>query len=443
MFKKIILFLLAFGFISGLELYIRTFHPEDLFHGSGLYFQEYKSDDMMQALPIEQLLDAPLESLLYLHIQPPMFDTIRAFLAMLPLLEGSRSLLLAVDGRLYAVWAMLYALMAVLVFVWIQHTTGSSRIAAVAYVLWLIHPGALAMATLLESTMLSSILTTWLLYELWRFSRQEGSKLRLSVATILLFLTRTVFQWYFIPILLMALCIAGASRKSIFMVIIPISLVVTVFLFKQYVLFATLSTTTFTGEHKLGLIQYHPTVDDINRYTAIIDYKYPDPAKEYSSKYNNEQQAITNLVYDKIFSERLICCFWESMRGFAVSINQNIRDFWRPTSQYGNFIYLDRLYWRDAYEFIFSKVFILPLALSIAFWFSQNMHCLRIAYRSIATAFVAVYILMIILIGNRYEWVEANRLKFLLEPSLYVFVVTQFVLALRWIRSYSMVKPGA
>jgi hypothetical protein len=237
--------------------------------------------------------------------------------------------------------------------------------------------------------------------------------------------------------------ISGASRKSIFRVIIPISLVVAVFLLKQYALFETLSTTTFTGEHKLGLIQYHPTTDEINRYTAIIDYKYPDGAKEHNSTYNNEQQAITNLVYDKIFSERLICCFRESMQGLATSINQNIRDFWRPTSQYGMFRYLDRLFWRDIYDLIFSKVFILPLTFSIVFWISQNMHCLRIMCSSLATTLAAVYILLIILIGNRYEWVEANRLKFLLEPTLYVFVVTQFVLALRWVRGNSMVSPPA
>jgi hypothetical protein len=236
-------------------------------------------------------------------------------------------------------------------------------------------------------------------------------------------------------VLLTALWISGASRKSIFRVIVPVFLVVAVFLFKQHMLFGTLSTTTFTGEHKLGLIQYHPTTEDINRFTTTLDYKYPDQAKGLDSKYNNEQQAITNLVYDKIFLDRLICCFVESMQGVARSINQNIRDFWRPTSQYSMFKYLDKLFWRGIYDFIFSKVFILPLTLSIVFWITQNKHCLRTICRSITTAFVAVYILMIILIGNRYEWVEANRLKFLLEPSLYVFVVTQFVFVMSRIRN--------
>jgi hypothetical protein len=433
MSTQIILLLVGFTFISSLELYIRIFNPSDLL--SGFYLQAWTSDTMMQTLPIQQLHDAPLENLFYLHIQPPMLDTIRAFLAALSPKDGGVALEHFVDGSLYVVWGVLYAILAVLVFVWIRAATGSVKIAGVAYASWLLYPGGLAMATLLEGTMLSAVLTTWMLYELWRFSEKRGSELRIAAAGILLFLTRTVFQWYFILVLVMALWIAGASRKSIFRIVTPILLIVAVFLLKQSLLFGTISTTTFAGEHKLGLIQYHPTVHDIKKYTTNFDYKYPEGARRYMAKYNSEKQVIKNIIFERIASERLNCCFMESMKEVVRSMYLNIVKIGDPTSVWGG-PFLNRLFWRGPYDFIFSRPFIVPLMLAIVFWICRNRLRLRATRTSLAPAIFAAYVLMILLISNRYQWTEVNRLKFFLQPTAYVFVVTQFVFALRWVRGW-------
>ncbi len=296
------------------------------------------------------------------------------------------------------------------------------------------------MATLLDGTMLSAVLTTWMLYELWRFSEKRGSELRISAAAIFLFLTRTVFQWYFVPVLLIALWIANASRKSIFRVITPISLVVVVFLLKQFVLFGTISTTTFGGEHKLGLIQYHPTADDTNGYTNNLNYRYPEGARKYMTKYNTEKQAIQNITFDRIASSRLRCCFIESMKGVASSVYLNGSKIWHPTSEYVTernlFPSLNRLFWREPYDFIFSGPFIVLLTFAIVLWICRNNYRLREARRSLAVAIGAAYVLMILLMSNRYAWTEVDRLKFFLEPALYVFIVTQFVLAFQWARGW-------
>src|SRR6186713_402657 len=47
----------------------------------GVHFQEWTSEFMQQTLPIAVLRDFPLQSLYYLHIQPPLLDTVRAVIA--------------------------------------------------------------------------------------------------------------------------------------------------------------------------------------------------------------------------------------------------------------------------------------------------------------------------------------------------------------------------
>ena len=46
----------------------------------GIYFQAWSSEDMMQTVPIRDLREAPLQTLLNIHIQPPGFDVIRGTL---------------------------------------------------------------------------------------------------------------------------------------------------------------------------------------------------------------------------------------------------------------------------------------------------------------------------------------------------------------------------
>ena len=73
----------------------------------GLYFQRWPSDVMMQTLSIEDLRDAPFESLNNLFIQPPMFDVIRAILANIWDNPDGMTLLRNVDRSLYVVGAAL------------------------------------------------------------------------------------------------------------------------------------------------------------------------------------------------------------------------------------------------------------------------------------------------------------------------------------------------
>ena len=86
----------------------------------------------MQTVSLLDLRERPVESLLVLHIQPPLLDAVRAALARLWPTAGRRALVLRVDRGLYLVWMLVYAAMAALVFHWLRQLLSSARIAALA-----------------------------------------------------------------------------------------------------------------------------------------------------------------------------------------------------------------------------------------------------------------------------------------------------------------------
>src|SRR5512143_3923786 len=99
------------------------------FAGEGVYFQRHSSEDMMQTLSLLDLRSDPFGSLLVLHIQPPLLDSLRAILARLGPDVAPRELVLRVDKALYVLWALVYAATAALVFAWLRRISGRPALA--------------------------------------------------------------------------------------------------------------------------------------------------------------------------------------------------------------------------------------------------------------------------------------------------------------------------
>jgi hypothetical protein len=78
--------------MAGLQHRFRPLAPEGT-------FQEHSSEDMMQTLSLLDLREHPFESLLVLHIQPPLPVLARLW----P--EAPRPLVRRVDRALYVVWS--------------------------------------------------------------------------------------------------------------------------------------------------------------------------------------------------------------------------------------------------------------------------------------------------------------------------------------------------
>jgi len=219
----IIVFFTSFIFIISLEFYYKPLSTD------GIHYQRWDSDRMMQTVRIKQLKEYPIRSLWYLHIQPPLYDGIRMLIAQL-VNSHETSLLNKVDGTLYIVFALFYSLISIIIYSWISSLT-NIKFGFLASFLWMLHPAPIAYATLLDSTLLSSFGYTWFLYEIWRLGNNSNiSFLRLSLSLLFIFFTRTIFQWYFIPVLIFTLLLLRFSIKRILYSSISISILI-IFLF--------------------------------------------------------------------------------------------------------------------------------------------------------------------------------------------------------------------
>jgi hypothetical protein len=296
------------------------------------------------------------------------------------------------------------------------------------------------MATLLDGTLLSSLFVTWLLFSLWCLA--ENRKYALvwtSLAFLLCFSTRTIFQWYSLLILAGAFVLIRVPVKKMLLALVLITIPVSALLIKQVVLFDTTSTTTFAGEHKLGLIWYMPTEDEIKKIRGTINYTYPPEARVYRDYWNSEKQVVTNLVYTKIFEERVRCCLLEILTAVVRSVSQNISRFWRPTSSYRPNVFMTLVFWQPVYDSVFSKWFVLTCFATAGIWAIRNWHRRQSAWPYVGSALMGLYVTAITLLGNRYEWTEADRLKMFVEPSGFVFLFVQFMLLVRYL--YAKYSP--
>jgi len=425
------IFLVSVVWLTALEMLTSARAPD------GVHFQAWSSEDLQQTLPIAMLRDFPLRSLYYLHIQPPLLDTVRAVIAQFVHPNPNTSLVIAVDRWLYIVQILLFGFTSMRMYQWARRLT-DRWFALVLWLAWIVHPAALAYTTLLDSTLLSSCFIFLFCYELWRLQQHDGSILRLAIAGLCVFFTRTAFQWYYVPVTVVALVMSQLTWRRIAVFVMVSALGVVPWLAKQKLLFGTLSTTTFSGYHQAGIIWYYPTVEELEAGKRQLDYRYPAAAKQYEGGkiYNTEIVAVNNLLYAKLSAQQ-----WATQRSRCIdrvwrSMNQNYQSFWGPSSRYMPNVMVDVLPWRRAYDWLFSGaryrwlLYIGTLAW-IAGWpvkwrgpDRSPKAVLRRLRRELAWLIIPSFVFATCMLANRYGWVENNRLKFFLDPLFFLFVAT-------------------
>lgn len=218
-----------------------------LHHYPRVYFQAWDSEMMMQTVSIMDLRNAPLESLWNIHIQPPMFDAIRAGFAWLWQSKDGMQLLHAVDWSIYILWALLYGAMGFIVYWWVSEFA-RVIVAVIAGLLFYSHPASIYYATFLETTLLSAGLVLAYMYVLWRIgTKRSAHPLVVAVVFLALYFTRSLFQWPWILLFAMTLVILRYPRPKLITAVIVVAMVVGSYSVKQYVQFGTVATSTFTG----------------------------------------------------------------------------------------------------------------------------------------------------------------------------------------------------
>jgi hypothetical protein len=394
----------------------------------GLYFQAWSSETLMQTVSIEDLRDTPLETLFNIHIQPPAFDVIRAILVRTSLSSDSFTALKRVDYLLYQLWALLYGLLGLVVFVWLFKLTGI-QVAMISGAVFLLHPACMLYATLLDTTLLSSLLVLLMYYLLWRIKNKDNvSMIALAVTVLALFFTRSIFQWPFIVVLGFSLFLLGVPRRKLLLFLLMTGGVVGLYLGKQYYQFGALSTSSFTGLNlgrSVGI--------DVSAYSRYRDDtgnpETPESALPRAltrRKKIDGSRNFNHIDYLEI-NQRLTSQYIEHIRTaptrqLAMSYRENLGMYFKPSSQYTKNVMADSLPWRSVYDRLFSFPILTGLiVLSGVLW---SIGAAQPKDYMVTMGFV-LPALCIASVSVLFEKGENMRFKFFVEPVLFVFVVAQ------------------
>ncbi len=436
-------FAAALLLMAGLQQRFRPLAPE------GTYFQQHSSEDMMQTLSLLDLREHPVESLLVLHIQPPLLDTVRAALARLWPAAPPRPLVRRVDRALYVLWALVYASTAALVFLWLERLTSSAWIAGLAAVAFLFHPAAIYYATFLDGTLLTSFGVLWLCYALWRVPAPWAT-LSLAAAYLVLFLVRSFFQWPALLVLVAALLLRRAPRRSVLAVGLSCGTVVGLYMLKQYAVLGTTATSSFAGmsclqslgeEPDIGLTS--PTDTPLGPLFPRLFPSGPPEALTRETKVRGAHnfKHLADLEDERALEarcrERLLT---QPLGRTLAAWTENASLFLEPSSRYVTpHVIVDRLPWRGVYDWIFSGArLVLLLAAAVLAWVRGRRGSDLLAGLGLALPVLFVSAASVLL-----ERGENMRFKFFVEPVLYVFLVAQAASLARTFRARKGHAPAA
>src|SRR4051812_10178344 len=401
--RPLAVFALSFALVEIVEAIFRR-HAID-----GVYFQGPTSETLMQSVSLRELRAAPLQSLWYLHVQPPVTNLIRAVLVAFH--GGARwdEEMRGVDRGLNHVWALAAATLAMMIDAWLRRLRVSGALAALFVLGWLSLPASFAYATLLDGTLLSSLFTTWVFYEIWRLGSSEGGSVgRLSIAVLLVYFTRSLFQWPFVLVMLASLLLLRVPRRQLVIFGAVVGLTVGLYSLKQAYLFGTVSTSTLQGTNltrsiaaDCGPIEPQPVVDGA-RLTAPV---LTEPRKlDGSQNFNHVDRLGIERRLMACYRRKLAQSTWAAL---AARYRENFDMFVEPSSRYSANVIADRLPWRRPADWIFSGWRLTCLAIagfSLSIW--QSRRRLR---AGLAVLLPVSYVLAVCIVGERGENV---RFKF-------------------------------
>jgi hypothetical protein len=431
-----LLFFASLVFQIGLQAAIRPYAIDQF------YFQEWSSETMMQTVSLDDLSAAPLESLANIHIQPPALDTIRALLIQLWPAPDPTQRVRHIDAMLYRLWAVLYALLGLVIILWASQLTDIGT-AVVATICFLLHPAMIAYATLLDGTLLSALLILIAYFLLWKLrNNPQRSVAWFTLATLALFFTRSIFQWTAIQIFAAALLLIKVPKRNLLLFLVIAGGIAGIYTLKQYYQFGIASTSSFTGLNLTRSIGVEAGVD-YWAYLGSVDDRAGTPttlpnvlvrrAKANGVvNFNNSAYLALNQRLIGVYQHALLT---QPPSQLLLSYAQNIGLYFRPSSQYTKHAIVDRLPWRRVYDSIFSApVLFIILGASGLIWGlrARKHHRLR---ADSALILPGLYIFLVSVLGEKGE---NMRFKFFLEPVIYLFCLAQLATLARG--AYAVVR---
>jgi len=449
------LFLLSFGFIYALH-WSRSDYRKTEGEDAGYYM--YHSDRMMQTLSSYALWQHPIESILYLHKQPPMLDLIRAtFMNVFNYGEKQEFVRKTADDRMILLHMILFSVLGCFIFTWLRNTIGMTG-ALVAWLAWIFHPSPIYYTALLDATMITTALVTWLFYELYVTYKNpsQSSYSRIAVSVGLLFLTRTPFQLIFFIGFIPCLFFLGYSTKKVMKTLAIISLFIAPYFAKQIYFFDTIQSSSFNGYEMYEMLWLNPKPEiTAKKYIDRVNLRYPDGIDELltNDPFNNRQQALENAALQLFLGEWIRNnpgdFIWRLGRSFKYSSPfnshpSNPNHYWKQSWIYIENRLTDDLPWAKPYYWVFHEygfpLIFYTFCLSYL-WINREEVFKNKKSLLKLTGFIGpfFYLWLISHLSNRSVWSEANRLKFYMEPVYYTFVIYQSVILIR--RLYKLRAP--
>ncbi|MFY2561682.1 hypothetical protein ACN469_29045, partial [Corallococcus terminator] len=316
-----------------------------------------------------------------------------------------------------------------LVFTWVYRLAGRTA-AIIGAVVAALHPGALAFATLLDSTAASALAFLWFCFELWRLQREEGSIARLAAASLLLFFVRSIFQWPFF--LLVALCLALRSvpLRRVGRYLAVVALFAGPYVAKQVALFGTSMTSTFDGLNFCRAIgQGEPDLGGVRLPPNVMPTSLPSPSsaavlrqdEKLGGYYNyNHLDALRYSVGLKYVCRRAL--LEQPLSTTLASFAENASLYGEPSSRYQPHVLVDRLPWREPLDFVFSSPVLWLLLLVTGVPALRRLED-RAAWLRVTGLVLPV--LFVVTVSILFEKGENMRFKYFIEPVLFVFLCVE------------------
>ncbi len=398
------------------------------------YLHAWTSEYMMQTVSTADLRSEPWRSLVFLHIQPPAFDGLRALLVARHGDLAGPQLLAAVDHDLYRAWGLAYGALVALACAWLGQL-GGTRAGLLGAALLALQPAVLFYATFLDSTFVSALGVLWLTYELWRLGPGgRGSLVRTGLAVAALFLTRSIVQAPFLLVLAASLLLLGLERRRALRLLLPVALLMGLFLAKQYALFGLTITSSFGPDSFCkGLSAYCQGSTPVE-----LPHALPPPGaaatlrtiQKLNGEYNYNQLAFLRRSFSQLVEYRALLARTPPSE-LALLVAHNVSLWLRPSTRHSAHVLVDRLPWRGAGDALMSGwALALMLLLAAGHWALAERSRAANLRRGLGLALPALYFAAVSIV---FESGENMRYKFFVEPLLFVFLWSRAVaLAQGW-----------
>lgn len=433
------------GFVFLAYQWISLFHGDSLI--DGFKIRDEGSDTAWQTLRLWELWIIGPRALWLSHIYPPLYDGIRWLLMQPEVVVGNSPSSLAVDQRIYFLNAVLFGLVAMIVYLWVRDLTRSGWWALSASALWILMPSSIAFMTLMNQTGLAITSMAVAFYFLYRFLRTRSPRYGIAffIALLLASLTRNVVQIHvFLLLVAAAVAFSYMGRPRSWRISALYGLLVAaiaVWPARAYLMYSTFDVSTHTGYNRAGALWIHPlTVPEPSWPANILQN-----GTALSSGWNTQETLRDNYRLGSAANEMMLERPLEALTRLWDSAQISVPVMFRS-------VYVQ---WENAFILNFPPArfldsvfsgwsFPLVVAAAAAILVLRMIHrrdfgvLKRYGWFAVFWVIVAIPVLF----SNRY-WPEdqvvplhseADRLRGLIDVPILVLVVFAAFTAVRWIR---------